>query len=416
MQTLKVILPRLHSAQIRVKNERKRHNVMSNGRRWGKNILLQDLAVETALVYHSPIGWSAPVYKQTLDDFRALDNLLSPVVTRRSISEMRLEIAGGGSIDFWSLDRADSIRGKKYKRFIVNEAGFVPNLLDIRNYIIMPTLIDYQGDEYYAGTPKGMNGFFALYNMTGDDWARWQMSSYENPHIPASELDSLRDTMTERAFQQEILAQFLEDGGGVFRNIRMAATLQPAAPVHGRQYVIGVDWGRSNDATVFSVVDVASRAQVYMDRMTDTDFATQRMRLQTLSKRYNRAMVLAESNSIGQPNIEALQAAHVPVTGFITTNATKAEIVQALELAFEQRAISILNDATQLNELMAFQSERLPSGLIRYGAPEGIHDDTVIALALAWWAAASHSPLPANQPGQRSNYNEGDRTGWAKKY
>ncbi|MCJ7703037.1 MAG: hypothetical protein MUO62_15755, partial [Anaerolineales bacterium] len=32
------------------------------------------------------------------------------------------------------------------------------------------------------------------------------------------------DTMTERAFQQEILAQFLEDGGGVFRGVRAAAT------------------------------------------------------------------------------------------------------------------------------------------------------------------------------------------------
>lgn len=375
---------------------------------------MQDLAIET-ISRKLPIGWGAPVYKQTLDDFRALDNVLSPIVTRRSISEMRLEILGGGSIEFWSLDKPDSIRGKKYSRFIVNEAGFVPDLLDIRNYIIMPTLIDYQGDEYYAGTPKGMNGFFALYNMTGADWMRWQMSSYSNPHVLPSELDSLRDTMTERAFAQEILAQFLEDGAGVFRHISDAAILQPTERVEGRQYVIGVDWGRSNDATVFSVMDVAKKEQVYLDRMTDTDFASQRLRLKALSKRYNNATVLAEANSIGQPNIEELQALRVPVTGFITTNTTKAEIIQALELAFEQRTIKILNNDTQKSELMAYESERLPSGLIRYNAPEGMHDDIVIALALSWWAVVSHTALPTIQPKQQPKFNR-DSGSWARKF
>ena len=303
---------------------------------------------------------------------------------------MRLEIIGGGSIDFWSLDRADSVRGKKYARFIVNEAGFVPDLLDIRNYIIMPTLIDYQGDEYYAGTPKGMNGFFALYQQTGADWMRWQMSSYANPHIPAAELDALKDTMTEKAFQQEILAQFLEDGAGLFRGVRAAAVMEQIdAGLPGHQYVIGCDWARSNDATVLMVVDIQARAVVHMDRMLDTDYATQRLRLKALHERFNRAVVLAEQNSIGQPNIEALQAEGVPVQGFLTTNATKAQVVQALELAFERNEIRILNNDVLVNELMSFTSERLPSGLIRYAAPEGMHDDTVIALCLAWWAGVA---------------------------
>jgi hypothetical protein len=349
---------------------------------------MQDLAVET-IANHLPIGWSAPTYKQTLDDFRSLDQMLAPIVTRRSISEMRLEIAGGGNIEFWSLDKPDSIRGKKYKRFIVNEAGFVPNLLDIRNYIIMPTLIDYQGDEYYAGTPKGMNGFFALYNMTGNDWARWQMSSYENPHIPASELDGLRTTMTERAFQQEILAQFLEDGAGVFRHVRAAATSTPLESGEpGHQYVVGADWGRTDDATVFKVYDIKERREVASDRLLDTDYASQRIRLKVLCERFNGAVVLAEQNSIGQPQIEALQEMGVSVMGFLTTNATKAEIIQALELAFERGDIQILNDEQTINELMAFTGERLPSGMLRYGAPDGMHDDTVIATCLAWWAIA----------------------------
>jgi len=363
--------------------ERKRRNVLCNGRRWGKNIFLQMLATETA-INSGRVGWSAPVYKQTLDDFRALDNILAPVTVRKSASEMRLEIIGGGVVEFWSLDKPDTIRGKKYHRFIVNEAGFVPELMHIRNNIIMPTLIDYRGDEWYSGTPKGMNGFYNLYNQSGPEWARWQMSSYSNPHIPAEELDGLKSLMPERAFSQEILAQFLEDGGGVFRNVRGAATAKTQEPQAGHQYIIGADWGRSNDATVFSVFDVAAKTQAAVDRMTDTDYASQRLRLKALADRYNHAYIIAEANSMGQPNIEALQNMGCSVSAFTTTNATKANIIQGLELAFERSDITVLDDETQIMELTAYQSEKLPSGLVRYGSPEGLHDDTVMAMALAW--------------------------------
>ena len=351
--------------------------------------MLQDLAIE-ASNNGGAVGWAAPIYKQTLDDFRALDNTLAKIIIRRSISEMRLELLNGGTIEFFSLEKPDSIRGKNFKRFIVNEAGFASNLLDIRNFVITPTLIDQQGDEYYAGTPKGMNGFYGLYNQRGEDWARWQMSSYSNPHIPASELDSLKTLMPERAFQQEIMAQFLEDGGGVFRRVREASVLAPLERGEdGRTYIIGVDWGRSNDATVFCVLDSVSKCQVYLDRMTDTDYASQRARLIALAERFNHANIIAESNSMGQANIEALQNAGVYVTGFTTTNATKANAVQALELAFERNDIQLLADELQINELMAYQSEKLPSGLVRYGSPDGLHDDTVMALAIAFTMAGT---------------------------
>jgi hypothetical protein len=385
-----VTIPKLHSGQLRIKTERRRRNVICCGRRFGKNILLQDLAIETGLHGGQPIGWGAPVYKQTQDDYRTLSNVLAPVIKRQSVSEMRLELVSGGVIEFWSLDKPDSIRGKKYARFIVNEAGFVADLLNIRNFIIVPTLIDMQGDEYHAGTPKGMNGFFNLFGQDGHDWARWQMSSYTNPHVPAPELDSLKDVMTERAFQQEIMAQFLEDGGGVFRSVQAAATSQRIERGEpGRSYAIGVDWGRSEDSTVFTVMDTQAKRMVYFDRMTDTDYASQRGRLAALSERFNYAPILAESNSIGQPNIEALQIMGAPVTGFVTTNASKASIIQALELAFERGDIQIVDDPVLVNELMAYQSERLPSGLVRYSAPEGLHDDCVISLALAWQQCTS---------------------------
>jgi hypothetical protein len=63
-------------------------------------------------------------------------------------------------------------------------------------------------------------------------------------------------------------------------------------------------------------------------------------------------------------------------------------------MAFERQAIAILADDTLISELQAYEMGTLPSGLIRYSAPEGMHDDCVMALALAW---QHHNTLPANK-------------------
>jgi hypothetical protein len=91
---------------------------------------------------------------------------------------------------------------------------------------------------------------------------------------------------------------------------------------------------------------------------------------------------VAEANSIGQPLIEALWRDGLPVQPFTTTNASKAHIIEALALALERGQVRILPDQVLLAELQSFQCERLPSGVMRYSAPPGSHDDCVIALAL----------------------------------
>jgi hypothetical protein len=37
-----------------------------------------------------------------------------------------------------------------------------------------------------------------------------------------------------------------------------------------------------------------------------------------------------------------------------------------------------------VGELKAYAATRLPSGTVRYGAPEGMHDDHAMSAALAW--------------------------------
>lgn len=368
-----------------------RFNVLACGRRFGKDVYQMNKLVETALAGY-PAAWAAPTYKTLTENWRAVSQLVAPITARRDSQEHRLELLTGGVIDMWSMDNPDTIRGRKYKRFVINEAGFVPNLMESWGFVIRPTLVDLTGDAFFGGTPKGQNGFWQMYQNGQDteqpDWASWQLSSYENPFIPKRELDDMARALPERIYQQEIMAAFLEDAGGVFRNVMACATATKGAALPG-DFVFGVDWGKQNDFTVIAVVDRKAKALVDLDRFNRIDYTLQVGRLKALAGKYKPGIVIAERNSMGEPLCEQLHREGLPVRPFTTSNATKANAIDALALAFERGEIQILPDATLVAELQAYEAERLPSGLLRYGAPEGMHDDTVMALALAWHGVAS---------------------------
>jgi phage FluMu gp28-like protein len=216
-----------------------------------------------------------------------------------------------------------------------------------------------------------------------------------NPYINKSEIDEAKRNLPERTFQQEYLAQFLDDAGGVFRNIS-ACTYniknndwwrEEQKNPDGRAYVIGVDLARVEDFTVLTVVDARERRVVAIDRFNQVEYVMQLDRLITMAQRFKGAPILIESNNTGLPFIEQAKRKGLPVRAFQTTNASKAEIIEKLAMAFEQSMISIPDYAPLINELMCFDQERLPSGAIRYGAPQGQHDDCVMSLAICWHGA-----------------------------
>jgi hypothetical protein len=148
-----------------------------------------------------------------------------------------------------------------------------------------------------------------------------------------------------------------------------------------------VDWARSYDFTVISVIDSVTQTQVAIDRFNQISWELQRGRLKALADKYEPRAIWAEANSIGDVNIEALQRDGLPVKAFTTTVNTKGPLIDGLALAIERQDVTLLDDPVQRQELQAYQMERLPSGRYRYGAPQGGHDDTVIATALAWHGA-----------------------------
>lgn len=390
---LTVRLRRLHASQRRVVAGARRFNVAACGRRWGKTTLGENRLLTVALGDARPTGWFAPTYKQLAEAWRQLRDDLAPVTRHKSETEHRIATVTGGVVECWSLDEPNAARGRAYARVVIDEAAHVAGLEEAWTRVIRPTLTDHRGDAWFLSTPNGLNYFWTLYQRGVDpaigEWAAWRLPTRANPFIAPEEVEAARGDLPERAFQQEHEAAFLEDAGAVFRRVREAATATPqVAALPGHAYCFGVDWGRHHDFTAIAVLDLTTREVVALDRFAEQEWDVQYARLRALADRFRPALVIAEANAMGSPASAALRTLGLPVWEWTTTNATKAAGVQALALALEQGQCRIPNDPVLVGELLAYRAERLPSGLLRYGAPEGQHDDTVIALVLAWQGAA----------------------------
>lgn len=384
----------LHPGQAQVYQEAKRFNILACGRRWGKTELGIDLALETLLQGY-PVGWFAPTYKILIEAWDRTAKFLKPITVRSNRTERRIELNTGGVLEGWTLEDPDAGRSRKYKRALIDEAALAQHLQAVWEKAIAPTLTDYIGDAWFLSSTRGRNYFWQLYQLGQDplepDFMSWQMPTSTNPYMPPEEIDFWQQTLPEIVFAQEYLAEFTETAM-LFRNVRDCITEPPSGPIEGHRYVIGVDWAQRVDFTVFCVLDVTDQQVVAIERSNQVDYFIQRDRLAALKARWNVQYLLVEENSIGIPNIEELHRSGLSVQPFNTNNANKAQIIQALMGAFERHEIAIPDEPILIAELESYEATRLPSGKWQYSAPAGMHDDTVIALALAWWAALGPDP------------------------
>jgi hypothetical protein len=257
-------------------------------------------------------------------------------------------------------------------------------------------LLDNDGDAVLIGTPMRKNHFFQAYARSLGDtsgrWAAWHFTSFDNPYLPRVALDEITADMTEEAYRQEILAEFLDNEVAVFRNIAacMGAPLHVEPKEHdGHHKVMGLDWGKHHDYTVSSIGCVTCHQEIARDRFNKIDYIFQRDRIKELWRRWNVTQILAELNSMGEPNVEQMQRDGLPVVGFDTTATSKPPLIENMALVFEREEWQFQNDPVWTAEAEAYERKvSTITGRSQYSAPEGMNDDTVMGRALMLWAGS----------------------------
>lgn len=389
-----------HPNQQSVFDDPAKVKIIVKGRRWGLTRGYANHAIEKMLEGVSPILWTDTV-NSNID--RYVERYFYPVLRdlpsqywawRQQKKELTIF---DSKLDFRSADQPERIEGFGYKLIMLNEAGIILNDRYLWENAILPMTLDFNPDIYIGGTPKGKNLFWDLATKAQDtqdskyaNWKHFHFTSYDNPFIAKEEIDALAADLPEVVKQQEILAEFLDDASSVFRNVGAAidAAMAPLqAPEAGRTYFMGVDLAKHVDFTVISVLDDTGR-QAHFKRLNQLDWNYQKQLITEIAQRF-QAKVCMDSTGLGDPIFEDLsmrsQKDGLDIAGYKFTSDSKKKLVESLMLAFEGQKIRLLNEQIQTNELKEFGYEITSAG-VKYSAPEGHHDDCVIALALANWA------------------------------
>ena len=381
-KSVEVKLHKRHPGQIAIAQHPARFRVVMCGRRWGKSACGIREACDYAIA-GKPVGWFAPSYKLALEAWRELVDRLSPITSRMSEQDKRIELVTGGVIEVWTLDTPDPARGRKYALVVIDEAGITRDLLEVWQSAIRPTLVDLAGRALIMGTPKGRrHGFVVLFNRglgEDKDWMSFRASTLENPYIPASEVEAARKELPPEIFAQEFEGIPTDDGANPFG---LEAIKESVGEVgNGEVVVYGVDLARSLDFTVVVGMD-AYRRVVTLDRW-QAPWAVTKTKVQKI---VGATPVVADATGVGDAIVSDLQMMGVNVSGHIFTQSSKLRLMQRLVAAFQGKELVLPNteqDRWLVAELETFEFTYTATG-VRYEAPSGFHDDGVMALGLAW--------------------------------
>lgn len=322
-------------------------------------------------------------------------------------------------------------RGGTYSHVHGSEVAFWKDAEGIMAGILQGVPTD--GQIVLESTPNGAQGWFyerCMEALDGNsDWTLhfypwWWDDGYQLPiAAPLTLTDEEQQLVTahnlsheqiawRRSKQRELGRLFLQEypedprscfllsGVGYFGDIDHVFTAPTnAAPTRQHRYVAGLDFAQTVDYTVLSVLDATDMSQVDLLRVNQLPWAEMRRQVVEACRKWSIAVLVAERNSMGSTNIEALvselKAAKVEtrVLAFDTSNTTKARIIGALHTALHERELKLLPHPAQRRELQAFTSKQTLTGLWQFAAPDGEHDDTVMALALGLDAILGRQPL-----------------------
>ena len=377
-----------HEGQSIFHSSAARFRLLACGRRWGKTKVG---AVEFLLMLltcpEGSVGYCvAPTFAHTRKQWKEIKYYCpKELITNINLSAHVITLVGNRDIYFKSADGADSMRGDAVAVLWMDEGAQIQE--DRWTLELRPSLMDTHGKAIFTGTPAGKNWYFALYTRGQDpsqtDYQSFAFSSYTNPYLDPKEIDEFKRDMPELAYRQEILAEFLDDVGSVFRNVKGCIYGSLEEPQANKHYVAGCDLAKHVDFTVIAILDDTGHLCA-IDRFSQLDWTIQQERIINLCTKY-RAKLLIDSTGVGDPIFDGLRRSGFRLEGYKFTNASKADLIDNLSQAIDNKTISYPDEPVLISELGMYGYKKGSTGTVHYNAPEGYHDDCVIALALAAW-------------------------------
>ena len=328
------------------------------------------------------------IYKQIL---KVTDQ--TGVIIKKNDSLLEIEFINGSVVVFKSAEQRESLRGYTFNGILcIDEAAYIS---DEVWSIIRPTCDVYQAPILMVSTPKFRMGFFfETFQMGFLDKYQGRITSYDLCKFDTSvllskeQLELYRQMLPKNMFITEYEGEFLDSESIVFGDFKQCISNDIT---DYNELYIGIDWGSGvgSDNTVVTALNennemVFQLAFNNKSTMEQINYITE-----YLSGFGNKVKhIVAECNGLGKPLCDNLKEKikKIPILEWYTTNQNKIELINKLQVAFEQKKIRILDDDALIAELSIFEAKMNAKGTVQYGAPVGGNDDRVLSLLFALYS------------------------------
>lgn len=359
-----------------------KYYVLDIGRQFGKSMLAMN-QVYFWLINDKgcKCAWVSPIYKQAKKVFDEMVEAFADTGLIQKNSQDLTITFGKSTLQFFSAERYDNIRGFTFEYLVCDEFAFID--AEAWTEVLRATVLVNGKKVLLVSTPKGKNHFYTAFQLehSNPQYKSFKMTSYDNPLIDPKEIDDARLTLPDHIFRQEYLAEFIDDAGAVFRNINECIK---SGSNTGKLFA-GIDLGRADDYTVLTIAD-SNDNEILCKRWRHMDWSTIINEIVNELNLY-KPKTLIESNGAQDAIFEMIQKkityGKSSVQPFVTTSKSKQTIIEDLIVAFEENKIGIIGHDFQKHELEVFTYEyNMKTRQIRYSAPTGLHDDYVMSRAL----------------------------------
>lgn len=389
--------------QLSVLQRPQRFQVLVMHRKAWKTTLAINQLIRWAIAAQGVYWYIAPFLNQAKkivwQDPGMLPRYCPPSIwEKRNNSELTIPFPNGSILQIIGADHPDSLRGPNPRGVILDEYGDMKS--EVWSGIIQPVMIaNPDAWCWFVGTPRGRNDFFQKfqYAKTSEDknWAWSYLPASQSGIISREGLEEARKTTTQAFYDQEYECLWLEGAGQFFHRIRENTYEGRLFPDPSHYYRLGVDLAKYQDWTVLSPFDLNTFKAHHQERFNQVEWSYQRARIEAAHHRFNRAKLRVDASGVGDPIVEDLTRDGIMDAegGFKFTEESRRQLLKHLAILLESDRIKIPNDEGLIEELESFRYELGDTGKVKITVPEGLHDDRVVALALAVWGESERTTL-----------------------
>ena len=397
--------PAARPFQLDVLRNRARFKFLRIHRKAGKTGLASNKLILKCLKQKGVAWYVAPTYSQGKEIMWRDPEMLFKYIPKEVLSgtpnksELTVPFVSGSILGLKGADDPDRLRGPNPMIVVLDEVYLMKP--EIWTEILMPiAMVNQQMEIWCVGTPKPLGRFwmdlrkkFRKEMEAGNpDYFELTLTAEDSGILSDAALAQARKEMTQAAYEQEMMCVERDSDGVVFRGVERCILPRDYREDHADlrcPHKFGVDLARVQDWTVMIGINRTTFTVDYFDRYNQIDWQLQKARIEAACRRFGNATADIDSTGVGDPIVEDLQKRGLNVRGVNLGGVTKDHLITNLALMIEQGKIRFPRIPELIEELQMYGYEVTKSGRTRYSAPDGRHDDCVIALALAAWELGS---------------------------